>query len=527
MSFGRMILAAKLLQISRPGCGEGEKFELPASGGETLAQAIWLAGAWAPGQLCAGLGRCGRCRVRFTAQAPNPGEAENVFFDPAQLARGWRLACRHRLRDLPDLICLELPEASGGIQAEFRVPRAPGAGQPAVVALDLGTSSIAWQSLEASGASVAGGALANPQIACGSDVISRLAAAARQETRSRMAGLARGVLARIVAAHRQAGWSVERVCVAANTVMTDILLERDLTGLSRAPFRLSHSGNETFQLLHLPPIYVPPLPAPFIGSDISAGLLALLDANVPAPFILADMGTNGEFVLFAGPEKIFMLSVPLGPALEGQGMECGALAGEGVATAFRLGPTGLQALSSAGSPAGAISATGYISLLACLLRVRAVSPEGRLQRPAGAMGRILGDFDGQAEDRIALPGGGWISAADVQELLKVKAAFSLALASLMQAAGLTWSGLKALCLGGALGEHVAASDLAALGFIPPLAAGRLRAVGNSSLKGAAIMALQPARGEEVAALFRRAVLLDLAQRPDFLDLYMQHMKFGA
>ena len=90
----------------------------------------------------------------------------------------------------------------------------------------------------------------------------------------------------------------------------------------------------------LPPIYIPPLPAPFVGGDVSAGLAALLEADIPRPFVLADLGTNGELALVTEAGDLWLTSVPLGPALEGIGTECGQLGGPGVVTGFMLTPMG-------------------------------------------------------------------------------------------------------------------------------------------------------------------------------------------
>lgn len=68
--------------------------------------------------------------------------------------------------------------------------------------------------------------------------------------------------------------------------------------------------------------------------------------------------------------------------------------------------------------------------------------------------------------RLHLPRGLWLAAADVEELLKVKAAFALALDALLRAARVPPRELAALCLAGALGEHVRADNLEQLGFVP-------------------------------------------------------------
>ena len=71
---------------------QGADSALPAS---TLAQLVWMSGQVDPPALCSGLGRCGRCAVRFTRGTPAPPPADEAHFSPVELSDGWRLLCRH------------------------------------------------------------------------------------------------------------------------------------------------------------------------------------------------------------------------------------------------------------------------------------------------------------------------------------------------------------------------------------------------------------------------------------------------
>ena len=588
-----------------------------ARAGQILSHAIWLSGQIRPLPLCGGLGRCGRCRVRFVRHAPSALPAEEAVFTPQQLAEGWRLACR---RQVPDTVAalaggdcvleLELPPESlvplasnpqeGGVAesppgakilvpAEALTPGVDGADMRALVlAVDLGTTSLCWRALDAQGSPVAEGRSLNPQAGAGADVMSRLAVASTPGGREQLAQLARHELQSIVAFLLHMGLGrVDSMCLAANTAMTDIFLNRDVQGLCAAPYRLAHGGDETAVVPGLPPVYIPPLPAPFVGGDVSAGLAALLEANTPRPFVLADLGTNGELALVTEAGDLWLTSVPLGPALEGIGPECGQLAGPGVVTGFALTPMGLAASFFAGSEAAGvpghgpahtsaqavggqtcpcpacqqaesavgqgrpyelagaargISATGYISLLALLLRAGVLRDNGQfVAAPAMPLARKLAaglelpdpgsqngsQHCGASGARLRLPNGLWLAAADVEELLKVKAAFALALHTLSQAAGLPLAGLATLCLAGALGEYVNPDDLETVGFVPSVLSRRIRAVGNSSLDGAALLATD---GRKVAALSRMcrdAVVISLVDQPNFHTEYLRHMRFGV
>ena len=578
--------------------------ELEAAPGVPLSQAVWLSGLVPPLPLCGGLGRCGRCRLRFRRAAPPPLPAESVVFTPEELAVGWRLACRHTVPEAGGDLELELPaedfyapDAGAGAAApkaaalsptglhagqlgtsafaaaapgsktaapgsETAAPgsetAAPGSQVDAlpdlVLAVDLGTTSLYWQAVDQEGRTAAQGHGLNPQAGAGADVMSRLAVAREPQGRGILAALVRRELQAVAEGLAVRGVGrIVRLCLAANPAMTAIFLDRDVSGLCAAPYRLDFTGDVVADVPGLPPVYVPPQPAPFVGGDVSAGLAALLERGAPRPFVLADMGTNGEMALLTDT-ALWLTSVPLGPALEGIGPQCGQQAGPGVVTGFALTPLGLTARlfaePAAAAPHGAacpcsacaavgpgtqpepaarargISATGYLSLLAVLLRAGLLQSDGRLD-PAPAMPLTRRLAAGLEHGRLRLPHGLWLDAGDVEELLKVKAAFALALEALLRAADLPVAGVARLCLAGSLGAHVCLEDLETLGFLPAGLARRTEAVGNTALEGAALLARCPERGAAVARLCCKAHVLALTQQPDFAHDYLRQMRFGG
>lgn len=530
--------------------------EVRARPGEDLASAIWLSGALSPRPLCLGLGRCGRCRVRYLKDAPPPLAEDLAVLSPQKVAAGWRLSCRRTVPEAGAVTCaLELevpaeafaaaPAADAPTGAPQEAAAHPGPDESVVLGVDLGTTSLQWRALavdaagDAPGRVLAGGSLLNPQAGAGADVMSRLAYARTPEGLATLGHLARDAVRAIVERLAGDGLAPLRVCVAANTAMTDIFLGRDVTGLCAAPYRRSHAGGCTVELSGLPPVIIPPLPAPFVGGDLSAGLAALLHEHTPRPFVLADLGTNGELALLTEDERLILASVPLGPALEGIGPERGGMAGPGVVTEFRLGPQGLLPVffgeetprTFSGGEAAAISATGYLSLLALLLRLGVLDAEGHFAAPGALalpLARALATqvSSGPGGSRLPLPLGLWLSAADVELLLKVKAAFAVALAAVCAAAGLPPAALRRLALAGALGEYVRIADLKDLGFAPGIAESKIVAVGNTALAGALLLAARPQRLEALAALCNRAEVLELTEAPGFQQDYLAHMRLG-
>ena len=202
------------------------------------------------------------------------------------------------------------------------------------------------------------------------------------------------------------------------------------------------------------------------------------------------MGTNGEFVLALDEERSFIASVPLGPSLEGIGLRHGGVADTGSVSGFALGPFGLTPRVIGDAAPRRICGTGYLSLLDVLLRIGLIEPTGRLsERPASPLAlRLLASVTrGASGWSLPLPGGLALFGADVEEILKVKAAFSLAFECLLDAAGLESRDVARVHLGGALGEYASGEALETLGFLPPGLRSRVTAAGNTSLRGASLL----------------------------------------
>jgi uncharacterized 2Fe-2S/4Fe-4S cluster protein (DUF4445 family) len=379
------------------------------------------------------------------------------------------------------------------------------------------------------------------------------------------------------------------LCLAANPAMTAIALGRDGSGLACAPYSLEYAGGRWERLPGLPPLWTPPQLSPFVGGDISAGYaaLALGPALAPElcagralaayPFLLADMGTNGEFLLALSPDTAFAASVALGPALEGAGLSCGSEARPLAATRFTLGPEGLApfvlpALPGEGPgqvtdwepgqatvlgsdqgkaraalreeaapipvpapisirsavPLAGIAGTGAVSLLHLLLESKALSREGNFTpERCGPLRRFLRpERDGEGRKFLPLPGGLSFSAADVEEVLKVKAAFSLGLRRLLQTAGIASHSLARVYLAGSLGAHVDRIALENLGFFPPGMASRMEAAGNTSLGGACLLLQSAKIRSALTDWAARVATLDLASDPAFVRDFAGQMRFA-
>lgn len=488
-----------------------------------------------PRSLCNGLGRCGRCRVRFRTDPPAPVPADTQVFSDKELADGWRLACRHPHAQV-SVRELDIPKALDLGEVVWELSPAPPDPIPCCLALDLGTTTLDWR-LVTDGHVLAHGRSLNPQGVMGAEVMSRLACAADPRCAARLRQLPLEFLRTLLRDAALHGLRPSRMCVAGNTVMTTLLLGQDTAGLAAAPYHLDHTGGREERLPGLPPVYIPPLAGPFLGADLTAGLAWLVRTRrTPVPFLLMDLGTNGECILALDDQTFLATSVAMGPALEGVGLTCGRLAGPGVATAVRLTPHGLQWFDWQGRPLAqpeALSGTGALGLVHVLLQAGVLAEDGRFSKDARhpLAERLLEDvcvLRGEPVFCLDEFGSVRLTATDIEQLLKVKAACNAATTVLLQDAGLRWTDLAAVCLAGALGRHLDCGVLEGTGWLPATVTQRpgvVQAVGNSSLEGAALLCQDAAAREWLQAASARIQVRNLAELPAFQQLFLERMTF--
>jgi uncharacterized 2Fe-2S/4Fe-4S cluster protein (DUF4445 family)/ferredoxin len=498
---------------------DGGEHVIPARADLTLDKAIYLAGLWPGIPLCAGLGTCGLCRVRYESEPPPPCAVEERILGELT-ARDVRLACRHAATPGTRVELLVL----GRQERRSRTERTD---VSLDMALDLGTTSLAWRYLDSSGAILDEGTMDNPQLPAGADVVSRLGFAMREGGEV----LARDVREAVASLVDDAPGVVRRVCLAGNPAMTYLLLGEDVRSLAAAPYGLGYAGGGWRTVTGLPDIYVPPQLGPFVGGDASAGLAAIVHGpETPRhPFLLADLGTNGEFLLALAEDRYLAASAPMGPALEGSGLRFGAKAAPGVIGRFELGRTGLATRTigpwDPNEPPVGICGAAYLSLLAVLLQHGVVDATGRFGPGRGPIGERIaaGLHEKHGERRLALPHGYHLTGRDLEELVKVKAAFATAVTGVCARAGLRVGSLAGVHLAGAMGQFVEPGWLERLGFLPPGLAGRCALEGNTSLAGAALLLTREEVRTWLEGVADRTEVVDLAGSDDYQSRFLNAM----
>lgn len=415
-----------------------------------------------------------------------------------------------------------LPRFEGGGLTEFSHQNHRTGGAYFGAALDIGTTTLAAALTDcATGKVLATEATLNPQQVCGADVISRIAACGegKLELQSRLVRAAAAkLLHKLMEKTGVAG--IEYLTVCANTTMLHIFCGEDPTSIGTAPYTPVFTEMRTYPGvgLGLPArqVHVLPSASGYIGADVICGILTLDQAN--GPWLLADLGTNGELALNIDG-KILCASTAAGPALEGANIECGlgGVPGAICAAAWENGALTLRTIDS--EPAAGICGSGLVDLIALLVSTGVIDETGCFddlcQHP---LARKLDD------DRFYLTDTIYLSQKDVRQFQLAKAAIHAGITTLCASAGLSPAEVGKLYIAGGLGFYLREQSALTAGLIPGEFAGKIQALGNSALAGA-LRCMDLEERERSCRIAGAAQICELNGREDFTQNFIDAMSF--
>jgi len=401
-------------------------------------------------------------------------------------------------------------------------------------------------------------------------VISRISAVMLEpDNLERLTELAHASLSELVAeVCDQAGidpLDVYEVALAGNATMTHLALGIDPEPLGVAPFILSARLLPEILAADLAlPVHpraravVFPAFGAYVGGDITAGLLASgmnRDARVR---LFIDIGTNCEIVL-GSREWLLATAAPAGPAFEGAAIRCGMRAAEGAIEGVQLAPAGSAAGATNGSagpaergmtsdgvslqvigdcdPVG-LCGSGLVDAVASLVGTGLLDHSGRFVTdevaaqiaPALAARLVkLGEervfvlhWQGEPSD---VANSIFLTQRDVRELQFAKAAIASGWSVLLEEAGLTAADVQQVLLAGSFGSYLSPASAIKLGLVPKLGVLRVVSAGNVAGEGAKMALLSIRERAAALALLEEVRYVELSDRPDFNDRFVEQLQF--
>jgi uncharacterized 2Fe-2S/4Fe-4S cluster protein (DUF4445 family) len=498
-------------------------------------------------QACAGLGKCGKCKILAAGALTPFDDVELGKLSAAEQGAGYRLACRTRVLGDASVDLAPLVVYSNKIFRACDDHLRDGA--PLGLAIDLGSTTVAaFLTVLDTGRVCAGGAALNLQTVFGADVISRLAAAGRDEANARrLSALALASIGQAIEALRLSRYVLGRVrkaTIVGNCAMHHLLLGYPVETLSRLPFQPFDAAAVRQAEQRCGGVFpagttvaLPPLIGGFVGSDALACLAYFGFDEPPGPMAAMDLGTNGEVMVTDG-KRIVVASTAAGPAFEGVNISCGIRAVDGAIVSAQADDDGALHLTTiADEPPVGLTGSGLISLVSQLRGVGLIDPGGRMVVDHPTLGQrmgvdeqgvrrfrltdVSGEVSGQGQQRTL-----YLTQRDVRELQKAKAAVRAAMEILLGEVGLEAKDLRRLVLTGSFGSQVDVDAVMALGMIPLVSRDIITAEPNGAGFGAALFLDEQrfARGERLARASRQ-VDLDLALQ--FNERFLQSMTLAA
>jgi uncharacterized 2Fe-2S/4Fe-4S cluster protein (DUF4445 family) len=407
------------------------------------------------------------------------------------------------------------------------------------IAADIGTTTLVCHLVDlADGQTLGRVAKYNSQATYGSDVIRRIIYASQSPDnenalRAAIVGDLNELIRELMTKYRLGGGDVSVISAAGNTTMIHLLLGLPSENIRREPYTGAAYNVPPFRAaevgLQVNPrglLYCLPCVAGFVGADIVSGIFATGLAHSDEVRMLIDVGTNGEVVI-GSKEFLVCASASAGPAFEGAECRSGMRATRGAIDHIRLlDANRVLNYSTVGSaaPVG-ICGTGYVDLLAEMLRVGLIDKTGRISdRAAG--NRLRTGPQGVREYvlvRAAQTGGQSdivITQSDIDNIVRAKGAIYAASCVLLKALDMTFDDVAEIMIAGAFGNFLNVGNAVLIGLLPDLPRDRLRFVGNTSIAGAKLAAVCADCYDEIFEIASRTTYFELSTEPTFMDQFV-------
>jgi uncharacterized 2Fe-2S/4Fe-4S cluster protein (DUF4445 family) len=402
------------------------------------------------------------------------------------------------------------------------------------VALDVGTTTVVANLVDlGSGETVSRKATYNSQIRYGEDVITRIMLTVEEP--DGLAKLHDTVVADInnlvSAMAEESGAShheITYMVASGNTTMMHLLLGLEAENIRKEPYipnanvlpvvRAAEAGvsiNGRGLLCTLPGA------GPYVGSDITADIIACSMHEHSALSLLIDLGTNGEVVL-GNAEWLMCCSASAGPAFEGGGLRCGIRATEGAIERVAINALGRFSFKVIGKtrPRG-ICGSGLIDLAAELFKAGAIDKAGRFVHG----GRVAGLRDGEnGTEMVVVPAAETATGRDITVneddlaiFIRSKGAIYTAAEALLVRMGLGFEDVERVFISGGFGNYIDVGNAVLIGLFPDLPADRFQFIGNGSLIGARACLLSADALVDAEAVASRMTYVDLSTDAKFMN----------
>ena len=399
-----------------------------------------------------------------------------------------------------------------------------------LIAVDMGTTTVVAHLMDANTIkTIDAKACFNSQGIYGREVTARMMAAEKKgvdELQKLLIGDINQLIRGLAQDNHVSLGDITAVVCAGNTAMGHFLLGLPTDNIRRFPYvpvsvapsplRAAEVGieiNPRGLLYSLPGI------SGWVGSDLTAGILATEMHEKEELSLLVDIGTNGEIII-GNRDWLVASSASAGPAMEGVGEDCGMRAEIGAIEKVYIDNGEIRFDTIGGSGPRGICGSGIIDLLSVLLEKGIIDRSGNIQDDGSGRVDSLGGINRyilvkktefQAKKNI------FITEADIENIIAAKAAIFAAIKLLLERLSLDFSEIAHFYLAGAFGNYLDVDSAVNIGLIPNFDREKIEFVGNTSIKGAKIVAFYKEALSTVENIRKNTTYYDLMGAEDYVE----------
>lgn len=359
------------------------------------------------------------------------------------------------------------------------------------VALDIGTTNLAASLHDnLSGEMLAEVKVENPQIAFGSDILTRMHHAMSEKEEEVHRHLIDGVnnaLSMLCDTAGISGKEIHSLVAAGNTVMSHFFLGLDVSRIPVAPFTPVVRKPGFFKAsdlgIDINPealVYIFPNAGSYVGGDIIAGIMVSGMSDSEEVSVLIDVGTNAEIVI-GNKDWLLVGAGAAGPALEEGIAGIGKRAESGIIYDVEMKDGRMECKTFNDAPPEGICGSGMVSLIYEMYSAGIIGSDGILNPEDNGVEEI----DGVRTYTLPCTAGTGltIKQTEIDNFLSSKAAMFTLLLVMLRSVGLSFGDINRVYVAGALGSGIDARKAAGIGMLPAWSPEVIVPLGNASLKG--------------------------------------------
>ena len=401
-------------------------------------------------------------------------------------------------------------------------------------AIDIGTTTVVVYLVNLiDGKVIDVGLTYNSQMRHGDDVITRIVYATEQgglhELRRAVREDINGLIETMAKRHGIPVEEIELAVIAGNTTMSHLFWGLDPGSIREEPyvpavsfFPLMSAQDARLKMNPEGPVYTMPCIASYVGGDIVSGVLASGMHRKEEVALFMDIGTNGEIAV-GNSEWLITAACSAGPCFEGSGIRHGMRATEGAIESVRINPATMEpevGIIGNGGPPRGICGSGMIDAISEMFLKEIIDRKGNFHHEKPIPGLRKGPEGYEYVLAHSPTGAIALTEADVENILRAKAAVYAGVSTLLKQVGLSLDAIERIYIAGGFGNYLDVEKAIILGMLPDMPRVKFTFLGNTSVTGAYLALVSQEMKKEAEEIAARMTYVELSVSADFMNEYM-------